>query len=261
MGQEQNRQRKALRILIVVSGLVTIACAIIALSFMVLRPTPERILKRMLKSHSEMDAVRMEAQIILSPLIKVPIDIAVTLKRPNMLRGTMELKGTKVPPVLMVSDGKKLWTFVEQWKQYHIEAAPRDTESTWAAFKPVGAKDDHRDNMAAALFCGFKLEGKVKEARLVGTENIGSHKCHVIRLTYSDSVEQLLHVGMQDGFVWQTATKAHLKMPSPLPPVELLIMTKCTSITPNPKLSQDEFTFTPPKDAKMVEVLSPPQQR
>lgn len=252
-------QRKAMRIFIFGAAAIAFLGAATALVLIFARPTPERILKMASDAYSTMDAMHMKAQVSIEPLIKVPIEVTANLKRPNKLRGTITLKGVSAPSMLVVSDGKRMWTFVEQWKQCQVEAAPKDMAATWGAFKPVGAKDDHRENMAAALFCGFEPKGTIKEAKLLKVENIGTHKCHVLHIVYEDGLEQLMHVGVRDGFVWQTSVKRHLPMPPPLPPVEIVITSKCTSIIPNPDLGEGEFKFTPPKGTKMVESLSPPK--
>lgn len=252
-------QRKAVRIFILGAAAIAFLGAAIALFLTLTRPTPERVLKMASDAYSTMDAMHMKAQVSIEPLIKVPIEITANLKRPNKLRGTITLKGVSAPSMLVVSDGKRMWTFVEQWKQCQVEPAPRDMAATWGAFKPVGAKDDHRENMAAALFCGFEPKGRVKEAKLLKAENIGPHKCHVLHIVYADGLEQLMHVGIHNGFVWQTSVKRRLSMPPPLPPVEIIITSKCTSIVPNPNLGESEFTFTPPKGTKTVESLSPPK--
>ncbi|MCS7253656.1 MAG: DUF2092 domain-containing protein [Armatimonadota bacterium] len=259
-GLHTSGQRSSVRMLILSAAILAFLGAVVALLPLLIRPNPERILKMASDAHSAINAMHMRAQVTIEPLIKVPIEITANLERPNKLHGTITLKGTKAPSMLMVSDGKRIWTFVKQWKQCQVEPAPKDMASTWGMFKPVGKRDDHRENMAAALFCGFKPEGNVKRAKLLGTENIGHHKCHMLHITYADGFEQLIHVGVKDSFVWQTVTKTHLSMPPPLPPIEIIITSKCTSIVPNPKFEQRQFTFTPPKGTRMVESLSPPKE-
>ncbi|MFA4029683.1 MAG: hypothetical protein GDYSWBUE_000977 [Candidatus Fervidibacterota bacterium] len=252
--------RKGVRIFVLFAAVASLIGIAVILFLMLTRPTPEGVLNMALNAHSAMNAMHMKAQVSVEPLIKVPIEITADLERPNKLRGTIAIKGISAPSMLVVSDGKRMWTFVEQWKQCQVEPAPKDMAATWGAFKPVGAKGDHRENMAAALFCGFEPKGTIRETGLLKTENIGPHKCHVLRIVYTDGLEQLMHVGVRDGFVWQTSVKRRLPMPSPLPPIEITITSKCVSIVPNPKFGEGEFTFTPPKGTKMVESLTPPEQ-
>jgi outer membrane lipoprotein-sorting protein len=223
-----------------------------------MRLTPLKVLYRAVKAHSS-SSMHMEGQVTIEPLLKTPISISVSMEHPNKLRGKMSLKKAGAPALLVVSDGKRLWTFAEQWKQCQVEDAPKDMAGTWGSFKPVGPRKDHRENMAVALFCGYKPETEIKEAKLAGTTDVGDKKCYVLSLKYNDGLEQQICVGMRDWLVWQTKTKAHIDVP-PLPPIEILITSTCSSIERNPKFGADEFVFKPPKGTKMVESLSLPHE-
>jgi len=222
------------------------------------RLTPHKVLYRAMKAHSS-NSMRIEAQMMIEPLLKTPISISVSMEHPNKLRGKMSLKKAGAPSLLVVSDGKRIWTFAEQWKQYQIENAPKDMVSTWGLFKPIGSRKDHRENMAVALFCGYKPKTEIKESSIAGTANVGDKKCYVLRIKYNDDLEQQIYVGMRDWLVWQTKTKAYIDVP-PFPPVEILITSTCLSIERNPKFGVNEFVFKPPKGAKVVDSLTPPHE-
>ncbi|HID08234.1 MAG TPA: DUF2092 domain-containing protein [Armatimonadetes bacterium] len=257
----KERRRSLAKMIALGIAIVVLTGAFGAFAVFLLRPTPLRILMRTAQIYREMQAVHIEAKLTIEPFMSVPINFAITLKRPNLMRGTLKVPGP-LPgldtSVVAVSDGKQMYAAIEAWNQYQVEEAPKSLMDVWARFKPAGSRTDHRDNIAIALFAGVDVFKQLEKSEFLPDEVIETHLCRVLKLEYRDGLKQKVWIGKQDGYIWKTATRIQVRAPTIPQPVELILAQTFSKITPNPKISKSAFSYRPPKGARKVTAFEPP---
>ncbi|RUS97697.1 hypothetical protein DSM107003_15720 [Trichormus variabilis SAG 1403-4b] len=157
---------------------------------------------------------------------------------------------------LLISDGKKVWTYQPDLKQYAVTPYERFTElfligNSSSIF--LGIPEDTRQVIAQSENSkstlqefGLNLLELQQEQRRVDGEELSIY-------TYKDSTNGLTIRGFIQS---QTGNLKQMEMSGNMDGVDLVMIEKILQRTADPAMDAQTFTFTPPEGVKKVKSLS-----
>jgi outer membrane lipoprotein-sorting protein len=237
------------------TGLIGAACA--AFSLMAQAPDAKALLAESGKTLFASGPFRMESQTIMDMQgAGMNNKMTMTIK---MASATGKFRMDMSPMgVSVVSDGQSLYFWLAPLNQYMKKPAPASADGLGESLLPgvSGLLGQMKDSMSANIvrqdvidFAGKKTECYVIETKLDKTTLPGPSAATI------SNMRQTSWIDKDRKFLMKQVADMEMQMGATASPMTMHSEMTVTSLDLSPIFSPDEFKFTPPEGAKLVESL------
>ncbi len=213
------------------------------------------LLAKTLKAYQSLSGLRVKSTIVAEQrmgeaAMQQTIRHEAVYQRPNFLRVRWEEETQG--GLMVVSDGKNLFTQVDALKQVKKEPAPKTLQ---AIVRSGNQRSPVVDDLSC--FLGEDWKEKADSAKVVGKETLNKRPVTKVQLTLKGGGTQTLWIDT-NGFIWKTQRRVERKHPGG-GVVTLTITETYQEVTGNPKLPKNFFTFQLPKGFREVKEFEVPK--
>ncbi|MFA0767868.1 MAG: hypothetical protein OXFUSZZB_001196 [Candidatus Fervidibacter sp.] len=213
------------------------------------------LLDKMAKGFAAADALRLRSSIVVEQQMgdakaKQTVQHEAIFQRPNLLRVRWTENGSK--GLLILCDGRNLFTQVDALQQVKKEAAPKSLQQIVRGDRPSSPVVD-----PLSCFLKESWREKVESAKVAGTEKLRGRQVTKVTLTLKGGAQQTLWLDA-DGRPWRTQRIIKRAHPGG-GTMTVTVDETFQEVTLNPKLPKTAFRYTVPKGYRQVAEFEAPQ--
>ncbi|MFA0759632.1 MAG: hypothetical protein PVTTEEND_000353 [Candidatus Fervidibacter sp.] len=206
------------------------------------------LLDKMAKGFAAANALRLRSSIVVEQQVgdakaKQTVQHEAIFQRPNLLRVRWAENGGK--GLLILCDGRHLFTQVDALQQVKKEAAPKSLQQIVRGDRPSSPVVD-----PLSCFLKESWREKVESAKVAGTEKLHGRQVTKVTLTLKGGAQQTLWLDA-DGRPWRTQRVIKRAHPGG-GTMTVTVDETFQEVTLNPKLLKTAFRYTVPKGYRQV---------